>query len=301
MNNVIYLVDAYAHIYRGYHAVQSLKTKEGKPSNAVFALCKFLLSIRKDFQPGFGAFVFDKGAPAERLKIHPEYKANRPGMPDDMRCQIGTIKELISGFGWRIVEKEGYEADDLIASIATSLNDASVRILTNDKDISQIVDERVTIFAVNSLTKEIEERSIENVIKKFGVRPDQIVDYLAMVGDSSDNIPGLPGVGPKTAGKLLEEFGSIENIYSSLNKLKTDKLKTLFTDNSEKLKRNVSLITLDKNIPINDIKIVNDLKLKEPNCKTLEKIAVEYELKSLHSALDELGDNMPIQENLFGF
>ena len=224
---------------------------------------------------------------------------NDKGIGNDSGLEFPA--QRISGFGWRIVEKEGYEADDLIASIATSLNDASVRILTNDKDISQIVDERVTIFAVNSLTKEIEERSIENVIKKFGVRPDQIVDYLAMVGDSSDNIPGLPGVGPKTAGKLLEEFGSIENIYSSLNKLKTDKLKTLFTDNSEKLKRNVSLITLDKNIPINDIKIVNDLKLKEPNCKTLEKIAVEYELKSLHSALDELGDNMPIQENLFGF
>lgn len=301
MNNIIYIVDAYAHIYRGYHAIQSLKTKDGKPSNAVFALCKFLLSIRKDFKPQYGAFVFDKGAPADRLKIHPSYKANRPGMPDDMRCQIETIKELIVGFGWTIIEKDGYEADDLIATIATSLNPRSVKILTNDKDISQVVDDRITILAVNSFTKEVEERNIENVIKKYGVKPDQIVDYLSMIGDSSDNIPGLPGVGPKTAAKLLEEFGNIENIYLSLDKLKTEKLRSLFADNREILRRNVSLITLDRNIPIDGIKTASDLNLKAPNCKILEKIASEYELRSLHCVLEELGDRAPIQESLFDF
>lgn len=301
MSNIIYLVDAYAHIYRGYHAVQSLKTKDGRPSNAVFALCKFLLTLRKDFKPVCGAFVFDRGAPADRLKIHPEYKANRPGMPDDMRCQIDAIKELILAFGWTIIEKEGYEADDLIATIAASLNDRSIKILTNDKDISQIVDERVTILAVNSFTKEVEERNIEKVIKKFGVKPDQIIDYLSMIGDSSDNIPGLPGVGPKTAAKLLEEFGTIENIYSSPEKLKTDKLRTLFADNREILKRNVSLITLDKNILIDGLKEAGDLRLKNPDCKILERIAAEYELRSLHSALEELADKAPVQENLFGF
>lgn len=301
MDNIIYLIDAYAHIYRGYHAIQSLKTKDGKPSNAIFALAKFLLSIRKEFRPEFGAFVFDKGAPAERMEIHPEYKANRSGMPDDMRCQIDTIKELIKGFGWKIIEKEGYEADDLIASIAMIFNGEKVKILTNDKDISQIVDERVSIMAVNPFTKEIEERNIVKVKEKFGVRPDQIVDYLSMIGDASDNIPGLPGVGPKTAAKLLEEFGTINSIYLALDKLKTDKLRALFAENRAILDRNIKIITLDRNISIEGLTKLSDLKLNCPDCRVLKQIASEYELKSLHGAIDEFPDNIPIQENLFNF
>jgi len=299
--NIIYLVDAYAQIYRGYHAIKSLTTKDGKPSNAIFAIAKFLISLRKDFNPEYGAFVFDKGLPAERLAIHSEYKANRPGMPDDMRCQIETIRELIASFGWRIIETEGVEADDIIAAIAKKITSERIKILTNDKDISQVVDSRVTILAVNSFTKEIEERTPDKVYQKYGVRPNQIVDYLAMVGDSSDNITGLPGIGSKTASKLLEEFGSIANIYLFPEKLKTEKLRTLFLENKELLERNIKIITLDSDLELDKLSNLKDLILNKINKSSMERIAAEYELKSLHGIINEICTSTPVQEDLFNF
>ena len=120
MDNTIYLVDAYAHIYRGYYAIRALSTSEGKPTNAIYAMGRFLLTLEKEYTPDMGAFVFDLGAPVKRLEIAPDYKANRPSMPDDMRLQIAPIREMIKAAGWNLLEKEGNEADDILAALAAS-------------------------------------------------------------------------------------------------------------------------------------------------------------------------------------
>lgn len=295
MNNSIYLVDAYAHIYRGFHAIPLLCTKTGKPSNALLAMGKFLLGIEKDLSPVYGVFVFDKGPPSDRLKVCPEYKATRPSMPDELRSQIEPIRRMINAFGWKLIEKEGFEADDIIATIACNITDSKIEIISNDKDISQIIDDRVVMLITSSGQKGFDIRDSKAVEEKFGISPSQLIDYLSLIGDSSDNIQGLQGVGPKTAVKLLNEYGSLENIIISVEQISNEILRNKINNSSEMLKRNKKLITLDKNISIEGINNKNNLLVNSPNVDILVSIAEEYELKSLISDFKKLPPKGKIQ------
>ena len=281
MSNTIYLVDAYAHIYRGYHAVRDLSTSEGKPSNAIYAMGRFLLTLEKEFSPNLGAFVFDLGAPVKRLEIAPDYKANRPSMPDDMRQQIPVIREMIEASGWNLFEKEGNEADDILAALACRFNENPVRIISNDKDIAQVIDERIQMLITIPRIKGFIVRDISNVINKFEVNPDQIVDYLSLIGDSSDNIPGIQGVGPKTAVKLLEQFGSIDELIRRVNEIKKVSLKEKIVESADILRKNRELITLDTSIELESCTSTAHLNMRLPDIDKLMDIAGEYELKSL--------------------
>ena len=287
MNNTIYLVDAYAHIYRGFHAIPLLSTKTGKPSNALLAMGKFLIGVEKDLKPEYGAFVFDKGPPSERLKLLPEYKANRPSMPDELRAQVESLRKMIKAFGWNLIEKEGFEADDIIATLAYKFSDSKTEIISNDKDISQIIDDRITMLVTSPGQKGFEVRNGKSVEKKFGVLPSQIIDYLSLLGDASDNIQGLQGVGPKTAAKLLKEYGSLENIIKSVEQIQNEGLKEKIKISSEKLEKNVKLITLDKNISL-EANNRENLLINSPDIDILVSIAEEYELKSLVSDFKKL-------------
>ena len=140
------LIDSYSQIYRGYYAIRGLSTAQGTPTNAVFAMTKLLLKFRDEYEGYDGAFVFDKGRPAQRMLLAPAYKANRPPMPDDLHCQLDAIREMIRAFGWNIIEWEGSEADDLIAAAAERFRDRKVLIVSSDKDISQVIDERVEML-----------------------------------------------------------------------------------------------------------------------------------------------------------
>ncbi|MCP4179468.1 MAG: hypothetical protein GY756_17045 [bacterium] len=281
MNKTIYLVDAYAHIYRGYHAVRGLSTKAGLPTNAIYAMGKFLINLEKEISPEFGVFVFDKGKAKDRIKIHPEYKANRPPMPDDMRSQIEIIRSMILASGWRIIEKEGYEADDLIATITDKFQDEKIEIISNDKDIAQVINDRISMLVTTPRVKGFNVRGIEEVRIKFDVEPEQIVDYLALIGDSSDNIPGVPGIGPKTAAKLLSQFGSIENMILNSTQIANVKIRDKIEKSGDVLNLNKKLISLDMNIAIDEIQTVNDLLINHVDLDKLIDIAGEYELKSL--------------------
>lgn len=283
MNDTIYLVDAYAHIYRGYHAIPLLSTKAGKPSNALLAIGKFLLSIKKDLKPEYGVFVFDKGPPLDRLKIFPEYKATRPPMPDELRVQIEPLRRMIKAFGWNLIEKEGVEADDIIATLACRFVDSKVDIISNDKDISQIIDNRITMLVTSTGQKGFEIRNVKAVEEKFAVQPSQVIDYLSLIGDASDNIQGLQGVGPKTAAKLLKEYGSLDNIIASVEQIQNESLREKIQKSSEALRKNVKLITLDKNIAIDGANVKENLLINTPDINALVSIAEEYELKSLIS------------------
>ena len=225
MKKKLLLVDAFSQVFRGYFAVRALSTASGVPTNAVFAMTKLLLKLQQEYGDCDGAFVFDKGKCAARLELAPAYKANRPPMPEDLRAQMEPIRNMIRAFGWPIVESEGFEADDLIGAAAAADTEREVLILSSDKDLSQLINERVKMLVPDRDGKGLLVRDIEATKEKFGVPPEGIVDYLSLIGDSSDNIPGVEGVGPKTAASLISQFGSIEAMLAAPEKIAKENLR----------------------------------------------------------------------------
>ncbi|WP_462137867.1 DNA polymerase I [Candidatus Mycalebacterium sp.] len=215
----LYLIDGSSYVFRAYYAVdRAFSTSSGFPTNAVFGFSNILRKFIKDFEPQFMGVVFDSKGRTFRKEIYPEYKANRDAPPEDLSPQIEKIMELTEAMGVRMVQKEGFEADDLMATIAVAAEKRGeeVVLVTGDKDFCQLVSEKITIY---DPMKESKTR-IAGVVEKYGLPPGKFVDFLALVGDSSDNIPGVEGVGPKGAAKLLAEYGSLENLYENTSALK---------------------------------------------------------------------------------
>jgi len=219
--------------------------------------------------------------------LAPDYKATRPPMPEDLRQQVPHIRELLSGFGWPILEKEGWEADDLIAGLALNFTDYPVLIVSGDKDIAQVIDERIRML-VPSKDGGLSIRGREEVFAKFDVPPEKIVDYLSLIGDSSDNIPGVNGVGPKTAAKLLAEFPSIPALLQNLDKLENQKLREKIRDAAAQLSKNIELISLVRTLPEESWKEISSLERRNPEIPKLMNLAKELELKNLLSELDKI-------------
>ena len=283
MKKPLLLVDAYSQIYRGYYAIRSLSTAEGVPTNALFAMAKLLLSLHQQYGDRNGAFVFDKGKCTKRIALLESYKSNRPPMPEDLRSQIEPLRELIRAFGWPIVECEGVEADDLIGKIAQE-SDQDVLILSSDKDLSQLVTGRIRMLVPDKDGKGLILRDEEAVKTKFGVPPSGIVDYLALIGDASDNIPGVEGVGPKTAAALITEHGSIAAIYKDLSKVKRESLRQKLTESAATLELNRKLIALDKEVCCDPA----DLERSKPRWDKIREMASAYELKSILKEVEKL-------------
>ena len=283
MRKPLLLVDAYSQIYRGYYAIRSLSTAEGVPTNALFAMAKLLLSLNGQYCHYDGAFVFDKGKCVKRLALLESYKSNRPPMPEDLRSQIAPLRELICAFGWPIVECEGVEADDLIGGIARNA-EQEVLILSSDKDLSQLVTEKIRMLVPDKDGKGLILRDQEAVQAKFGVPPSGIVDYLALIGDASDNIPGVEGVGPKTAADLIAEHTSIAALYKDLSVVKRESLRKKLALCASQLELNRKLIALDEEVSCEGV----DLLRKEPDWEKIREMAQTYELKSILKELDKL-------------
>ncbi|MEL0027165.1 MAG: 5'-3' exonuclease H3TH domain-containing protein, partial [Perlucidibaca sp.] len=201
------LVDGSSYLYRAYHALPPLTTRTGQPTGAIKGVVNMLRSLLKQVRPSHVAVVFDAPGKTFRDDIFPEYKAHRPPMPDDMRAQIAPLHALVRALGLPLICEPGVEADDVIGTLACQAASEGwpVLVSTGDKDLAQLVTSQVTL--VNTMTSVIMDET--GVLNKFGVRPDQIIDYLMLVGDSSDGIPGVPGVGPKTAAKWLAEHDSL--------------------------------------------------------------------------------------------
>jgi DNA polymerase-1 len=283
----ILLVDAHAQIYRGFYGVRSLTTRSGEPSNAVFAIGKFLLALAKDYPDANGAFVFDKGRCEHRTKLAPDYKANRPPMPDELSRQIPAVRALVTAFGWPILEMEFVEADDIIAALAGSFPGNPIRIVSHDKDLCQLVDDRVRMLSPGK-SSGLVELGPDEVYAKFGVGPGQIVDYLSLIGDSSDNIPGVPGIGPKTAAKLLEEFDSIDGLFSKGETIENTRIREKIFECRDLLLRNRELITLCP--PEISGEIASQIRVPIPDPVAIAAIIERYELKSLKSEIDRIVD-----------
>lgn len=284
MKKTLLLVDAFSQVFRGYFAVRALSTAAGVPTNAVFALTKLLLKLQQEYGHCDGAFVFDKGKCTARLELAPAYKANRPAMPEDLRVQMEPIRNMIRAFGWPIVEAEGFEADDLIGAAAVSETDREVLILSSDKDLSQLINDRVKMLVPDRDGKGLLIRDIAATKEKFGVPPEGIVDYLSLIGDSSDNIPGVEGVGPKTAAALIAQFGTIDAMLAEPEKIAKENLRTKITAARDTLGLNRKLILLNFAAPLDGVSFAK----ADPDYGKIRELAEQSELKSILKELDKI-------------
>ncbi len=272
----IYLIDGSAFIYRAYHAVAPLSNSAGLPTHAIFGFHNILKRVLKEKAPSHIAVIFDAKGPVFRHEMYSEYKANRPPMPDDLVVQIPYIKELVTAFGICSLELAGVEADDLIATATQILKkqDCEVVVVSGDKDLFQLVDEQVVVW------EPMRDRiiDVQAVKDKYKVGPSQLLDCYALIGDSSDNVPGVPGVGPKTAEKLINQYQSLDGVYEHLDQMKKSKLKERLESNRDAafLSRDLIRLKMDVDVPTE----IDAYRLAEPNKKDLQKLYKELEFVS---------------------
>jgi DNA polymerase-1 len=248
------LVDGFNLAYRCFFAVPELTRADGFPTNALHGWVKSLWRLADQEKPVATLVFFDLGGSQDRLALHPEYKAQREEMPDALRKQIEPIKSLTRAMGYVGIEQDGVESDDLLASQAVSLagQGHDVLIVSADKDFAQIVGERIKILLPPPpANPKLGWRVLDEVgvTEKFGVPPPKIADYLALVGDTSDNIPGIAGVGPKTASKWLQEFGCVEEVISHAADLKPERFQEAVRSGADKIRLNLKLTTLKLDLP----------------------------------------------------
>jgi len=249
------LVDGFNLAYRCFFAIPGLTRRDGFPTNALHGWVKSLWKLADQEKPEATIVFFDLGGARDRLALHPEYKAQREEMPEALAKQIPHVKALTRAIGLKSVEQDGVESDDLLASEAVALagRGHEALIVSSDKDFAQIVNDRITIMLPPpSANPKLGWRRMDaaGVAAKFGVPPSQIADYLALVGDSSDNIPGVGGVGPKTATKWLAEFGSLEGIIARSGELEPERFRALVAAAADRLRLNRRLTTLATNLPV---------------------------------------------------
>lgn len=277
----LYLVDVSSMFFRAFYAIPPLRTKAGLPTNALYGFLSMTIKLLRENRPDYMVFCFDRKEPSFRSELYQEYKANRTEMPEDLSPQIPYIRELSEKLGVLCIDKLQFEADDLIGTLAKfgANNNLSVSIVSGDKDFAQLVNEQIVLY---DTMKDI-RYDHDGVIAKWGVAPDQMIDYLAIVGDTSDNIPGVKGVGPKGAQKLLAEFKTLENIYKNLDKIKSESVRTKFIECKEAAFLAKKLVTIVTDMDLN--LSVDDMKLKPIDKENLKKMLELFEFHSLSRKL----------------
>lgn len=282
MKEEVYLIDGSAYIYRAYHAVKPLANSKGMQTNAVFGFINIIRKLIRDKAPKYLAVAFDSRGKVFRHDMYPEYKANRPPMPEDLAEQIPHIKNFVSSSNILSIEESGVEADDLIASAAVSLSAQgyNVIIVSGDKDLLQLVNDAV--FMWDPMKDKLMD--VAAVEEKYTVKPEGLLDMFALIGDSADNVPGVPGVGPKTAEKLIAQFGSLDGLYAGVDSMKKSKMKDKIIDNKELAYLSKELIALkcDAAIPEN----VAEYALKEGDDEKLATLFGELEFNSFLKEID---------------
>ena len=275
------VIDGSSYLYRAFYALPNLKTSTGLSSGAIHGFANMLNRIINEYDPKYLLMVFDAKGKNFRHDIYKKYKANRNAMPSELSEQTSAIIDLVKAYGIKVIQKTGVEADDVIASVTKQLKVTNSKIIisSGDKDLAQLVNDHVILM--NSFDSKLLD--YDGVIEKFGVKPSQIFDYLCLVGDTSDNIPGVPKVGPKTAVTLLEKYQCLDNIVSHSDELK-GKLKENIESSLETLELAKKLVALkdDLELPISLI----ELERGSINKKKLQSIISKYELKSLSEKLN---------------
>ncbi len=273
----IYLIDGSSYVYRAYYAIRGLRDSKGRPTNAIFGFTNMLLKIIRDLKPGGLAIIFDTPHRTERHVLYGEYKGHRPDTPDEMVQQIPSIRKVIAAMRIAFYEVPGYEADDVIGTIAEKAAGAghNVFIVTADKDMLQLVDGRIKVYAP---IKNIVHDSAY-VVERFGVPPERVPEYMALTGDTVDNIPGVKGIGEKTAKELLTEFTNLDEIIGHPEKIKKEKTRKLVTEGIEDIKLSRELAKINRAVPM-DMDI-SEFAVREPDWRALLAIFKEFEFTSL--------------------
>lgn len=285
-NKALYLIDGTAYIYRAYHAIRGLTNSKGFPTNAVFGFTRMLLKLIQDRGPQYVVMFFDAKGPTFRHEIYNKYKANRPPMPDDLSVQIPHIKEVTKGFNIPVIELAGFEADDLIGTLGRKAEQAgfSVVMVTGDKDFVQLVTDKTIVWDPMKDTT----IDIESVRKTYGLEPAQMIDVMGLAGDSADNIPGVPGIGTKTALVLIKTFGNMRHLYDRIDTITKKKQRENLILYKEQALLSKTLVTIDTNAPIPFEP--EKFKFKDPNHDKLADLFKHLEFRQLQQAYPKKTD-----------
>jgi DNA polymerase-1 len=286
----LFLLDGSSYIFRAFYAIRHLSNSKGFPTNAIFGFTQMLLKVLKEHRSDYVAVVLDSKAPTFRSEVYKEYKANRPAMPEALVPQIPYIRRVIEEYHIATLELEGYEADDLIGTVAKGLaSEVDVVIITGDKDILQLVGDRIQVYDPMK-----EKRfGVEEVVGRFGVKPEQVVEVMGLSGDAVDNIPGVPGIGEKTAIELIKTFGSIENLLAHLDQVRSKKLKEKLEIYGEQARLSRKLATIHTDVPVQYR--LTDFLPRTPNQNGLREIFKELEFNKLLKELPE--ENEPAKRD----
>lgn len=278
--NTLLLIDGNAIMHRAYHALPPFKSSDGTPTNVVYGFISMLYKTIGDFKPEYLASCFDTPKPTFRNKLFKKYQIQRPKIDDDFIVQIPLVKNALDEAGVYRLEKDGYEADDLIGTVTKIFDDNKFKviILSGDKDIFQLINDNVFVASPQLGLANIKIFDRQEVEQKLEIPPEKIIEYKALSGDPSDNYPGAKGIGPKTAVKLINEFGNIESIYENLDKIDSVKIKTILKNEKDKVFLSKKLATILQEVEI-DIDI-DKLKFKSFD-KKLKSFLEKYQMDSL--------------------
>src|SRR5450755_644910 len=278
----VFLVDGSSYIFRAYHALPPLNRKsDGLQVNAVLGFCNMLWKLLRDMpednRPTHLAIVFDKSEVTFRNKLYPDYKAHRPPAPDDLIPQFSLIRDAVRAFDLPCLEQAGFEADDLIATYARQACElgANTTIVSSDKDLMQLVNDCVTMYD----TMKDRRIGIPQVIERFGVPPEKVVEVQALAGDSTDNVPGVPGIGVKTAAQLIVEYGDLESLLKRAGEIKQPKRRESLIENAEKARISRQLVLLDDKVAL-DVPL-DDLAVHDPDARKLIAFLKAMEFSTL--------------------
>lgn len=277
----IVLIDGNALMHRAYHAIPPLTTSNGELINAVYGFTSMLLKIFQDLRPEYAACAFDLKAPTFRNLEFTGYKAKRPKMDEKLVSQIDRIHEVVATLNIPIFEIEGFEADDVIATLATQAEEEKIEavIVTGDRDALQLIDANIKVYCpLKGLSNPIlydENR----VLEKYGLKPNQIADFKALAGDASDNYPGIAGIGPKTATDLLQRFGTLDKIYEHIGEISNEKIKTKLVENVDFAYKCQKLARAARDVPLT--LTLSKCRLKDYDLAKVSKLFAELEFRSL--------------------
>jgi DNA polymerase I len=280
------IIDTFGFLFRSYYALPPLKSKSGFPTGMITGFMNFIASIGRDFQTDYIIFALDAKGDSFRNEIYNEYKAHRPEAPEDLKAQLPVVIELIEKMGFTTAMKSGYEADDIIASLCedAKTRDIEVRIVSHDKDLYQLIDDNIYMF--DPIKKKVVSK--DECKTKYGVEASQFIDYQALVGDSADNVPGVKGVGAKTATALINQFNDIENLYENLEKVEKPRWKTLLEDSKELAFISKQLVTLHREcISFDEFEcLLEEMGLPEEN--PILKVADDLRGYDMHNVINRV-------------
>lgn len=289
MADNLYILDASSYVFRAYHAIGYLTNSKGFPTNAIFGFINMINKFVSDNNPDYFVAVFDSGGKSFRNDIFPEYKANRGDAPEDISLQFPKIIDYLQARGIKVLSMENYEADDIIGSISEKYKKKfNIKILSGDKDFTQLIGPSVSM--IDTMKNKI--TGPEEVVSKYGLKPNQMIDYFALVGDAIDNIPGVKGIGPKTALSLMEEFKNLDNLYNSLDSIDKDRIRNLLSNFKEEAFLSKELVTIDTTLEVPSK--INDFRIAPPNEEKLNLIFTELEFDSFIK--DEKKENSLIKD-----